>query len=616
MDNKNHRIIELEHVVVKLAGDSGDGMQLSGTQFSDTTAIDGNDLATFPDFPSEIRAPQGTVAGVSGFQLHFGFIKVETPGDLADVLIALNPAALKVNMKWVKPGATIIIDEDSFQDKDILKAGYLSNPLEDGTLDGYKVIKAPITSLSRRTCMQLGLDAKSADRTKNQFALGMLYYMFHKDLDFGGKFLDEKFAKKELVAKANKAVLESGYHFAENLQEFAITYRIKPRKEVKGRYRSINGNTAVAWGLMAAAEKAGLELFLGSYPITPATEILQELSSMKHLNVKTLQAEDEIAGINSAIGAAFAGKLAATSTSGPGLALKSEAIGLAVITELPLVIIDVQRGGPSTGLPTKPEQSDVLQAIFGRHGESPVVVMAASTPANCFLYAFMAAKIAVEHMVPVILLTDGYLANGSELWKVVKMDDMPDIKPRLVKDNDPDYQPYKRDPQTLARSWALPGQEGLRHRIGGLEKEDVYGDVSHDPLNHQKMVKLRQEKVYRVANHIPDLKVWGESAGDLLVVGWGGTYGHLISAVKDLQTEGHKISLAHFNYIYPLPKNTKEVLKGFKKIVVCELNNGQFIYWLRAVHPEFKYLTYHKVQGQPFMINELKEKFTEILEEF
>ncbi|MCU0370198.1 MAG: 2-oxoacid:acceptor oxidoreductase subunit alpha [Bacteroidales bacterium] len=615
MENKNHKIIELEHVVVKLAGDSGDGMQLSGSQFSDTTAIEGHDLATFPDYPAEIRAPQGTVAGVSGFQLHFGHINIQTPGDLADVLIALNPAALKVNMKWVKPGAIIIVDADSFEPKDIEKAGYQENPLEDGTLSGYKVIKAPITSLSRTTCIEIGLDAKSADRAKNQFALGMLYYMFHKDIDLGAKFLEEKFAKKELVASANKAVLEAGYHFAENLQEFDITYRIKPSADIKGRYRSINGNVAAAWGLMAAAEKSGLELFLGSYPITPATEILQELAHHKQLGVKTLQAEDEIAGINSAIGAAFAGKLAATSTSGPGLALKSEAIGLAVITELPLVIIDVQRGGPSTGLPTKPEQADLMQALFGRNGESPVVVMAASTPANCFDYAFMAAKIAVEHMVPVILLTDGYLANGSELWKIPKMINLPVITPCHVKDNDPEYMPYKRDPRTLSRPWAIPGQEGLRHRIGGLEKEDVIGTVSHDPLNHQKMVSLRQDKVYRVAEVIPDLEVYGEHTGDLLVVGWGGTYGHLISAVKDLQSSGEKVSLAHFNYIYPMPKNTEEVLKGFKKIIVCELNNGQFIYWLRARFPQYQYLTYHKVQGLPFLINELKMKFHDILKE-
>lgn len=614
-DNRYHKIIELEHVVVKLAGDSGDGMQLSGSQFSDTTAVEGHDLATFPDYPAEIRAPQGTVAGVSGFQLHFGHINVETPGDLADVLIALNPAALKVNMKWVKPGATIIIDVDSFEPKDFMKAGFESNPLEDGMLDGYKVVKAPITSLSRTTCLEIGLDAKSADRTKNQFALGILYYMFSKGLETGEKFLQEKFGKKGIVAEANKAVLRAGYHFAENLQEFNVIYRIKPSRDIKGRYRNINGNVATAWGLMAAAEKAGLELFLGSYPITPATEILQELSHMKHLGVKTLQAEDEIAGINSAIGAAFAGKLAATSTSGPGLALKSEAIGLAVITELPLVIVNVQRGGPSTGLPTKPEQSDLLQALFGRNGESPVVVMAASSPATCFGFAFMAAKIAVEHMVPVILLTDGYLANGSELWKVPKMEELPEIKSRLVKDNDPDYKPYKRDPETLARSWAVPGQEGLRHRIGGLEKEDVIGTVSHDPINHEKMVRLRQDKVYRVAESLPELHVYGEPTGDLLVVGWGGTFGHMISAVRDLQSEGHKISLAHFNYIYPLPKNTGDVLKGFKKIIVCELNNGQFIHWIRSEFPQFKYQTFLKVQGLPFLINELKDKFSEILKE-
>jgi len=615
MNHKNHRIIELEHVVVKLAGDSGDGMQLSGSQFSDTTAIEGNDLATFPDYPSEIRAPQGTVAGVSGFQLHFGHIKVDTPGDLADVLIALNPAALKVNMKWIKPGATIIVDLDNFSEKDILKAGYDHNPLKDGTLSGHKVVKAPITSLSRTTCLELGLDPKSAERTKNQFALGMLYYMFNKEVEKGMKFLDEKFASKELVAKANKAVLKAGYHFAYTLQEFNVTYRIKPSDDMKGRYRSISGNTAAAWGLMAAAERSGLELFLGSYPITPATEILQELAHHKELGIKTLQAEDEIAGINSAIGAAFAGKLAATSTSGPGLALKSEAIGLAVITELPLVIIDVQRGGPSTGLPTKPEQADLMQALFGRNGESPVVVMAASTPANCFDFSFMAAKIAVEHMVPVILLTDGYLANGSELWKIPKMEDMPKITPRFVADNDPEYQPYFRDPETLARSWAVPGQEGLRHRIGGLEKEDGSGIVSHDPLNHHKMVGLRQEKVYRVANVIPDLEVIGKDSGDLLVVGWGGTYGHLVSAVKDIQMHGQNISLAHFNYIYPMPKNTNEVLKRFKKIVVCELNNGQFIYWLRAMFPQYKYLTYHKVEGLPFQINDLKTRFEEILKQ-
>jgi len=612
-ENKNHKVVELEHVVVKFAGDSGDGMQLSGSQFSDTTAVEGHDLATFPDYPSEIRAPQGTLAGVSGFQLHFGHTRVDTPGDLADILIALNPAALKANMKWIKTGGTIIIDIDNFDNKSYKKAGYIEDPIDDGTLDGYKVVKAPITNLSRATVLELGLDSKSADRSKNQFALGMLYFLFNKDITIGEKFLENKFKKKPLVAEANKRVLRAGYHYCETVELIDTTYRIKPSEELHGKYRNVTGNTALAWGLMAAAEKSGLTLFLGSYPITPASEILQELSHHKHLGIKTFQAEDEIAGINSAIGAAFAGSMAVTTTSGPGLALKTEAIGLAVMTELPIVIVDVQRAGPATGLPTKPEQSDLLQAIFGRNGESPVVVIASSTPANCFDYAFQASKIALEHMVPVILLSDGYLANGSELWRIPVMNDLPSITPRLVKDNDQDYKPYKRDPETLARSWAIPGQEGLRHRVGGLEKEDVGGKVSHDPLNHEKMVKIRKEKVMRVANSLPELKVEGEDEGDLLVVGWGGTYGHLISAVSDLQKDGKSISLAHFNHIYPLPKNTAEVFSKFKKIIVCELNLGQFAFYLKAELSQFDYLQFNKVQGLPFMIAELKAKFNQVL---
>lgn len=614
-DNKNHRIVELEHVVVKFAGDSGDGMQLSGSQFSDTTAIEGHDLATFPDYPSEIRAPQGTLAGVSGFQLHFGHSRVDTPGDLADILIALNPAALKANMKWVKPGATIIIDIDNFDNKSYKKAGYIEDPIEDGTLDGYKVVKAPITNLSRATVLELGLDSKSADRSKNQFALGMLYFLFNKDISIGEKFLEEKFKKKPLVAEANKKVLKAGYQYCETVEIIDTTYSIKPSEDLKGKHRNVTGNIALAWGLMAASEKSGRNIFLGSYPITPASEILQELSHHKHLGVKTFQAEDEIAGINSAIGAAFAGSLAVTTTSGPGLALKTEAIGLAVMTELPIVIVNVQRAGPATGLPTKPEQSDLLQAIFGRNGESPVVVIASSTPANCFDYGFQAARIALEHMVPVILLSDGYLANGSELWKIPRMEELPSITPRLVKDNDPNYLPYRRDPATLARSWALPGQEGLRHRVGGLEKEDGSGAVSHDPLNHEKMVRIRREKVLRVANYVPELTVDGEPEGELLVVGWGGTYGHLISAVKDLQSDNKKISLAHFNYIYPLPRNTGQVFARFKKIIVCELNLGQFAFYLMGTLPQFEYMQFNKVQGLPFMIAELKEKFNQILKD-
>lgn len=615
MTKNSRKVVEVEHIVVKFAGDSGDGMQLSGAQFTDSTAIGGHDLATFPDYPSEIRAPQGTLAGVSGFQINFGYTNVETPGDLADVLIAMNPAALKANMKWVKPGATIIVDTDNFDSKSYKKADYIEDPFEDGTLEGYNVVKAPITSLAKESLSELGMDAKSAERSKNQFALGILYYLFNKDITAGEAFLDRKFSKKPLVADANKRVLKAGYHYAETVEALAVTYKIKPSDELKGRYRNITGNIATAWGLMAAAEKSGLQLFLGSYPITPASEILQELASRKHLGVKVFQAEDEIAGINSAIGAAYAGALAATSTSGPGLSLKAEAIGLAVMTELPIVIIDVQRGGPATGLPTKVEQADLLQALFGRNGESPVVVMAATSPANCFDYAFMASKIALEHMVPVILLTDGYLANGSELWKIPAMASLPSINPPFVKDNDPAYKPYRRNPETLARYWAIPGQEGLRHRVGGLEKEDITGTVSQNPMNHQKMVQYREEKVQRVANYIPELEVYGEPEGDLLVIGWGGTYGALISAVKDLQKEGKSISLAQFSYIKPLPKNTGEVLSRFKKIIICEMNMGQFLFYLRSLFPQYQYLQYNKVQGLPFMINELKDKFNQILKE-
>jgi len=615
MSKKTNKVIEVDAVVVKFAGDSGDGMQLSGSQFSDTSAFAGNDLATFPDYPSEIRAPQGTVAGVSGFQLHIGHKEVDTPGDLADVLVALNPAALKANMKWVKSGATIIIDIDNFDNKYYKKAGFIEDPLGDGTLDGYNVVKAPISQLSKATVKDLGVDAKSAERTKNQFALGILYWLFNKDLKFGEEFIENKFGdKKPLLSEANKRVLRAGYNYAETVEALRTTYQINPIKNRSGRFRNITGNVATAWGLVAAAERANMELFLGSYPITPASEILQELSKMKKFGVKTFQAEDEIAGINSAIGASFAGDFAVTTTSGPGLALKSEAVGLAVITELPLVIVDVQRGGPATGLPTKPEQSDLMQALYGRNGESPCVVIAASTPANCFHYAFMSGKISLEHMTPVILLTDGYLANGSELWNIPQIKDLPEVKPPFIADNS-EYLPYKRNEKTLARYWALPGQEGMRHRIGGLEKEDETGIVSHNPLNHERMSYLREGKVQNVVNFIPDLKVSGEDSGELLVVGWGGTYGALISAVKDMQEKGKSVSLAQFNYIKPLPKNTAEVFSRFKKIVVCEINLGQFANYLRICHPEFNYLQYNKIQGLPFMISELKDKFNEILED-
>ncbi len=611
---KKHRVIELDEVVVKFAGDSGDGMQLTGTQFSDTSAFIGNDLSTFPDYPSEIRAPQGTVAGVSGFQVHIGHKEVSTPGDQADVLVAMNPAALKANMKWVKDGATIIIDIDNFDNKHYKKAGYEEDPLHDDSLDGYILVKAPISELSRNVAMQNGLDNKNADKTRNQFVAGVLYWLFNRDITIGEDFLKAKFKTKPALVKANIAVLNEGYNYAETIEALSTTFHVNPVMGKKGLFRNITGNQATAWGLLAAAEKAGLELFLGSYPITPATEILQEITKRKHMGAIAFQAEDEIAGISSAIGASFAGKLACTSTSGPGLALKGEAIGLAVITELPLVIVNVQRGGPSTGLPTKTEQSDLMQALYGRNGESPCIVIASSSPANCFNYAFQAAKLSLEHMTPTILLTDGYLANGSELWKIPSMKDMPEIKPPLVKDNDKNYQTYKRDPERLNRYWAIPGQPGLRHRIGGLEKADVTGEVSHDPMNHQVMVEMREKKVQKVEEFIPEQEVTGVPEGDLLVVGWGGTYGALVSAVNDLADEGKSVALAQFNYINPLPRNTAEIFSHYKKILVCELNLGQFASFLRSKHPQFEYLQYNKVQGLPLFISELKVKINEVLE--
>lgn len=614
-ENSKHKVIELEDVVVKFAGDSGDGMQLSGSQFSDTAAMLGNDLSTFPDFPSEIRAPQGTVAGVSGFQVHIGHKEVHTSGDKADVLVAMNPAALITNMKWVKPGATIIIDIDNFDNKSYKKAGCETDPMEDGTLEGYNLVKAPITNLTRGNVKDMGIESRKADKMKNQFAVGILFWLFNRDIKKGMGFLEQKFKSKQMLLEANKKVLQAGYNYAETIEALRTTYQVNPTKDKKGMFRNITGNIATAWGLLAAAEKSGRPMFLGSYPITPASEILQELSKMKNLGVKTFQAEDEIAGICSAIGAAYAGHFAVTSTSGPGLALKGEAVGLAVITELPLVIVNVQRGGPATGLPTKPEQSDLMQALYGRNGESPCVVIAASSPANCFDYAYIASKIAMEHMVPVILLTDGYLANGSELINIPDVNNLPSIKPPLVKDNDPDYQPYKRDPEKLSRFWALPGQEGLRHRVGGLEKDNLTGNVSHDPLNHEKMVRYREEKVQWVDYYIPEQKIFGEEDAELLVIGWGGTHGALWTAVKELQEEGKSIALAHFNYIKPLPKNTEQILKRHKKRIVCELNLGQFANYLRMQYPQYTYMQYNKIQGLPFMISELKRRFYQILEE-
>ena len=612
--NKKPEVVERDEMVIRFSGDSGDGMQLTGTLFSNTAALFGNYMSTFPDYPSEIRAPLGTVGGVSGFQVHVGHSEVKTPGDLADVLVSMNPAALKANAKWVKQGGVIILDIDNFDEKGIKKAGFDSNPLDKGFLDGFMVVEAPITSMTKETLKDIDLDRKSILRTKNMFALGMVYWLFGKSLDYTENFFKEKFRKKPMVIEANKKVLKAGYYYAETVEALS-PYDISRAEIKKGRYRNINGNTAIAWGVLAAAEKAGLNVYVGSYPITPATSILEDVALRRDLGAITFQAEDEIAGICTTIGASFAGKLGVTTTSGPGLALKSEAIGLAVMTELPIVIINVQRGGPSTGLPTKTEQADLWQVLYGRSGECPVVVLAASTPTNCFQYAFEAAKIALEHMTPVILMTDGFLANGTESWRIPKMADYPDIKPPIVKEGTKDWEPYARDVERLARTWALPGTRGLEHRIGGLEKDAFTGNVSHDPENHEKMIKLRDEKVEKVVDFIPDLEVEGGEDGDLLVVGWGGTYGHLITTVNELREEGKKVSLAHFNYIRPLPKNTRDVLGKFKKIVVCELNMGQFADYLRMKHQEFKYHQYNKIQGLPFTVIELKKNINKILED-
>jgi 2-oxoglutarate ferredoxin oxidoreductase subunit alpha len=606
-------LTERNSIVIRFSGDSGDGMQLTGTLFSDTTALLGNSVSTFPDYPSEIRAPQGTVAGVSGFQVQFSSSPIHTPGDYYDVLVAMNPAALKANAKWAKKDATLILDSDAFDKVQITKAGFSTdNPLAELKLENHNVIWTPLTSLTKEALKDSGLDLKSVLRSKNMVALGMCYYLFSCPLDHTEQYFQTKFAKNPHLIECNKIALKAGYNFAANTHAFANTYKVAPLQLEKGKYRIINGNVSTAWGLIAAAEKAGRSLFCGSYPITPATGILEELTLRKDLGVKSLQCEDEIAGICTSIGASFAGDLAVTTTSGPGLSLKSEAIGLAVMTELPLVVVNVQRGGPSTGLHTKPEQSDLMQALYGRNGECPVIVLAAGTPADCFHYAFWAAKLSLEHMTPVILLTDGFIANGSMPWKIPSMKDYPAINPPIVKEGE-SYQPYLRDELRLARRWAIPCTKGLEHRIGGLEKDALKGSVSHDPLNHQKMTELRAAKVAKVVDFIPEQEIIGDKEGDLLVVGWGGTYGHLVAAVTRLQKEGKKVSLAHFNYINPLPKNTKEVLGKFKKLLVCELNMGQFANYLRMQLPMYNYLQYNKVQGSPFTVEEIKNKINDLI---
>ncbi len=611
----NIKTTELENVVVRFTGDSGDGMQLTGTLFSNLSAILGNEISTFPDFPSEIRAPQGTLGGVSGFQVHLGASKIYTPGDEADVLVAMNPAALKVNADGIKKGGVLIFDEDSFKKSDFEKAGFKTeNPFEELNIsDTIQLIPAALSTLTQSSLEGFDMDNKTVLRSKNMFALGLICWLFNRPIDQAIHFLTNKFGKKPSVLEANVKVLTDGFNYGNNLHLSVSTYTVEKSNELpKGKYTSISGNKAAAWGLIAASKKAGLELFLGSYPITPATDIMQELALRKDLGVKVVQAEDEIAGITIALGASFAGQLAATSTSGPGLALKSEAIGLAVMAELPLVIIDVMRGGPSTGLPTKTEQTDLLQALYGRNGESPAVVIAANTPADCFHYAFMASKIALEHMTPVILLTDSYLGNGTSLWKLPKLNELPEIKPNFAKPGMEGLRVTARDEVSKVRYWTIPGVKGFEQRNGGLEKDYSTGALSTDPANHQKMVDTRNEKIEYINNFIPELKVEGNEDAELLVVGWGSTHGHLMTAVNAMNKKGKKVALAHFNYINPLPKNTVEVIKRFKKVVVCELNSGQFATYLRSKVPG-EYLQFNKVQGQPFTVTELEEHFEGLL---
>ena len=609
-------VIALEKVVVRFSGDSGDGMQLAGNIFSNVSAQVGDQISTFPDYPAEIRAPQGTLSGVSGFQVSVGH-GVHTPGDLADVLVAMNPAALKQHAKFLKPNGVAIVDIDSFRKADLDKALYTTD--DPYTEIGLKaqVVEVPISSMVKNALADSGMDLKSIMKCKNMFALGFICWLFDRPVESALHYLKNKFAKKPAIYEANAKVINAGYDYGHNIHASVSTYRIETDDIKPGHYTDVNGNTATAWGLIMASEKSGMPLFLGSYPITPATDILHELAKRKDLGVKACQMEDEIAGVCSAIGDSFAGNLAVTSTSGPGLALKSEGIGLAVMAELPLVVIDVQRGGPSTGLPTKTEQTDLLQALYGRNGESPLAVVAAASPADCFDMAFEAARIAVEHTTPVILLTDAFSANGSTAWRIPEASEYPEIRPHYVtaEMKDAGWRPYMRDEKTKVRYIAVPGTEGFTHRLGGLEKDCNTSAISTDPANHAKMVALRAEKIANIANDIPQLEVFGDKDADTLVIGWGGTFGHLYTAVSEMSAAGKKVALAHFRYIRPLPANTAEVLSHYKKVVVAELNTGQFADYLQAKHPGINIRRINKVEGQPFSVNEIVEGVTKIMEE-
>ena len=606
---------ELDKVVVRFSGDSGDGMQLAGNIFTNVSAGLGNQVSTFPDYPAEIRAPQGSLSGVSGFQVSVG-TGVHTPGDSCDVLIAMNPAALKQNVKFLKPGGVIIVDIDSFKEADLQKAQFKTDePFKELGITA-QVLEVPVTSMTKAALADTGLDVKAVMKCRNIFALGLVCWLFDRPLEAAKRHLKNKFAKKPAVYEANAKVLDAGYDYGHNIHASVSTYRVETEDPRPGVYTDINGNTATAWGLIMASEKCGRPLFLGSYPITPATDILHELAKRKDLGVKACQMEDEIAGVCSAIGASFAGNLAVTSTSGPGLALKSEGIGLAVMAELPLVVIDVQRGGPSTGLPTKTEQTDLMQALYGRNGESPVAVVAPASPTDCFTMAFEACRIAVEHMTPVILLSDAFIGNGSSAWRVPEADEFPEIKtPDVPADmRDGSWCAYSRDEVTKVRSWAVPGTEGCAHRIGGLEKDVVTGGISTDPVNHEKMVNIRREKIARIADDIPALEVIGDADADTLLVGWGGTYGHLHTAADELNKSGRPVAFAHFRYINPLPANTGEVLSRYKKVVVAELNTGMFADYLQAKYPRTEIYRINKVQGQPFMVKEIVDQVSEIIE--
>ena len=599
----------VEQAVIRFCGDSGDGMQITGSQFTNTAALFGNDLATFPDFPAEIRAPAGTLPGVSGFQVNFSSRDVYTPGDIVDVLVAMNPAALKMNLADLKMGGILIVNIDNFKETDLKKAQATTNPLEDHSLDGYRLFPVDLTKLTRAALRDLGLDAKSMDRCKNFFALGMCYWLYNRPMDATYRWLDDKFKGKPVLAEANKLAMKAGYAYCDATEAFQTRYEVPAAKLEPGVYRNISGNTALALGFVAAAQQAQLPLFQGSYPITPASDILHELSMFKEFGVMTFQAEDEIAAIASVIGAAYGGALGITTTSGPGMALKTEAMGLAIATELPLVICDIQRGGPSTGLPTKTEQADLMQAIFGRNSEAPIPVLAASTPGDCFWVAVEASRIAVKYMVPVIILSDGYLANGAEPWKIPTVDELPSF-PVKFRTNPEGFMPYTRHPETLARPWAVPGTAGLEHRIGGLEKQDVTGNVNYEPLNHERMVRLRAAKVEAIAQDVPDVVPVGDPDGDLLLIGWGSTYGAITAALRAQRGKGKRVGHVHLRWLNPLPKNLGEVLKRYKKVVVPEMNMGQLVWLLRA-----KYLVdaegFNKIQGKPFKQSEIEAKIQE-----